>query len=46
VCELARLRGETALGFTSADGKLVLVPDTSSSPHFTRDARIVVMAEC
>ena len=44
LCELARFRGETCLGFVTGDGKLVLAPDASHSTYLGKDARIVVLA--
>lgn len=46
VSELARLRGETALGYIGPDGRLVLVPNSAAAMHYGRDARIVVLSEC
>lgn len=46
VSELARLRQETALGYIAPDGRLVLVPDSTVTMHYGRDARIVVLSEC
>lgn len=45
VAELARLRGETALGYVSGDGSLVLAPDADSAHLYTPNSRVVVMAE-
>ena len=43
--ELARLRGETALGWVGPDGSLVLAPEASASHLFTKASRLVVLAE-
>ncbi|GAB4818940.1 hypothetical protein N2152v2_005986 [Parachlorella kessleri] len=45
VVELARLRGETALGYVTGDGSLALAPEAMSRHHFTKSSRVVVMAE-
>lgn len=47
VCELARLRGETCIGFLTggADGRLVLVPEATSTADYNEDARIIVLSE-
>jgi hypothetical protein len=45
VGELARLRHETALGFVTSDGKLVLAPASTDHAQFGKDSRIVVLSE-
>lgn len=44
VGELARLRSETCIGYITADGRLVLVPDSVSATHFSKDSRLVVLS--
>lgn len=43
--ELARLRGETCLGYVAADRSLVLAPDADAGYSYNRDSRIVVISE-
>ena len=45
VGELARLRGETCIGFISAGGEMHLVPDSCFSTNFPKGARLVVLSE-
>lgn len=45
VGELARLRHETCIGFITGEGRLVLVPDSESTTHFSKEARLVVLSE-
>ncbi len=45
VCEAARKRQHTALGYRFADGRLVLVPRLGEVVAFEEDDRVVVMAE-
>lgn len=45
VGELARLRGETAIGYINAEGRLHLVPNSCSEAHYGKDARVVVLSE-
>jgi hypothetical protein len=43
VAELARFRGETALGYVSGD-QLHLVPSSGAAVHLSKDSRVVVLA--
>ena len=45
VGELARLRGETCIGFISADGEVHLVPNSASATDFPKAARLVVLSD-
>ena len=45
VGELARLRGETCIGFISAGGEMHLVPDSCFSTNFPKGSRLVVLSE-
>jgi hypothetical protein len=45
VGELARLRGETCIGFIAADGEVHLVPNSASVSEFPKAARLVVLSE-
>ena len=45
VGELARLRGETCIGYISQDGDVHLVPASAASLQFPKSARLVVLSE-
>ena len=45
VGELARLRGETCIGFISAGGEMHLVPNSAYATDFPKGARLVVLSE-
>lgn len=45
VGELARLRGETCIGYISEEGDVHLVPASAAALQFPKSARLVVLSE-